>query len=376
MKYDKDKRFKEQVGLLIDTMYARDHDIKKSAIVQLSLLGEGVVPYLCEFLETKIPVHGGFVDELSKPEDELCWVLGIIGDKRAVPVLKKLLPLTEAVVALAKIGTPEAQSIIIDQLPQWFDEWKDHFDQPIASHITLINKSSKVDTVFKYFDDNGVPALSKAMKEHKDPKVRSYASMILSEMSSDMKISALIPLLNDPDPEVTIPIILRITKSKAVEAYPVLVDIWNKIKDNSDWKVPEKKPERVTAENLYATVADRYKPQSSLPSSYITLKSAVFDALVAIGDDKIAEEFLGAFCKKADSEYEDRHQRGIVTMRPDNYEDAEHFKNALLSMSDRAIPALIKGIQSEDEKTQDLSKLLLNRIQEKIRERKREKADE
>jgi len=116
------QRFSEQVKLLVKALRSTDESVHELAVVQITLLGPKVVPYLTSALEEALEES-----ELSESATEsppgaeraihgVCSALGIIRDADSVIDLAAALPRKEAVEALAKIGGDRALDLIIDTI--------------------------------------------------------------------------------------------------------------------------------------------------------------------------------------------------------------------------------------------------------------------
>jgi len=114
------QRFAEQVGLLVKALRSTEESVRELSVVQLSLLGPKVVPYLISALEDSLDesdLRQSAHESMSSAERAIagiCSALGIIRDSDAVIDLATALPRKEAVEALAKIGGERALNLIID----------------------------------------------------------------------------------------------------------------------------------------------------------------------------------------------------------------------------------------------------------------------
>ena len=113
------QRLAEQAELLIRALRSRENSVQELAIVQLSLLGPKVVPYLATALEKaleEVDSGRGAYSSKSDPErgiEGICRTLGIIKDSSTVLDLAEAMPRREAVEALAKIGGERALELVI-----------------------------------------------------------------------------------------------------------------------------------------------------------------------------------------------------------------------------------------------------------------------
>lgn len=116
------RRFAEQVGLLIRALRSSDVSVQELAVVQISLLGPKVVPYLTAALEEaldEVDLRQSARQSTSNAErgiTGICMALGIIGDSESIMDLAAALPRREAVEALAKIGGERALELIMDTI--------------------------------------------------------------------------------------------------------------------------------------------------------------------------------------------------------------------------------------------------------------------
>jgi hypothetical protein len=114
------QRLAEQLRMLTRTLRSPEESVRELAVVQLSLLGPKVVPYLTSALEdaldesdlrqTSGESNAGAEREIAG----ICSAMGIIRDSEAVVDLATALPRREAVEALAKIGGERALDLIMD----------------------------------------------------------------------------------------------------------------------------------------------------------------------------------------------------------------------------------------------------------------------
>jgi len=116
------QRFAEQVGLLVRALRSTEEAVQELAVVQISLLGPKVVPYLTSALEDALDesdLRQSAHESMSGAERGvagICSALGIIRDSDAVVDLAAALPRKEAVEALAKIGGERALDLIMDTI--------------------------------------------------------------------------------------------------------------------------------------------------------------------------------------------------------------------------------------------------------------------
>lgn len=116
------RRFAEQVDLLVRALRSTEESVQELAIVQLTLLGAKVVPYLTSALEDALDdsdLRQVSHESTSQPERAIagiCTALGIIRDSDSVMDLAAALPRKEAVEAIAKIGGERALDLIMDTL--------------------------------------------------------------------------------------------------------------------------------------------------------------------------------------------------------------------------------------------------------------------
>jgi HEAT repeat protein len=146
------QRFEEQVRLLVRALRSAEESIQELAVVQISLLGPKVVPYLTSALEDaldEIDVRQSAHESISSAERGIagvCSALGIIRDSDAVVDLAAALPRKEAVEALAKIGGERALELIMDTI-----ENKPGLGGPLRSygeHSSWPSSSADADPAF------------------------------------------------------------------------------------------------------------------------------------------------------------------------------------------------------------------------------------
>ncbi len=113
------QRFEEQVGLLVKALRSTDEGVRGLAVVQLSMLGPKVVPYLTAALEDALDesdLRQSAHESTAGPEmgvAGICDALGIIRASDSVVDLAAALPRKQAVEALAKIGGARALDLIM-----------------------------------------------------------------------------------------------------------------------------------------------------------------------------------------------------------------------------------------------------------------------
>jgi hypothetical protein len=113
-------RLAEQVGLLVRALRTTEESVQELAVVQITLLGPRVVPYLTSALEDALDesdLRQSAHESMSSAERGIagiCSALGIIRDSDAVVDLAAALPRKEAVEALARIGGERALDLIMD----------------------------------------------------------------------------------------------------------------------------------------------------------------------------------------------------------------------------------------------------------------------
>ena len=116
------QRFEEQIGLLVSALRSTQEGVQELAIVQITLLGPKVVPYLTSALEEALDesdLSRSGHQSISSAERRIagiCSSLGIIGASDSVVDLAAALPRKEAVEALAKIGGERALDLIMETI--------------------------------------------------------------------------------------------------------------------------------------------------------------------------------------------------------------------------------------------------------------------
>jgi HEAT repeat protein len=116
------QRFSEQVGLLVGALRSKEEGVQELAVVQITLLGPKVVPYLSSALEDALDesdMRQSAHQSISSAERGIagiCNAMGIIRASDAAMDLAAALPRKEAVDALSKIGGERALNLIIDTI--------------------------------------------------------------------------------------------------------------------------------------------------------------------------------------------------------------------------------------------------------------------
>lgn len=235
----KEESFKEQVGLVIRALRADLESVRELAIVQLSLFGSRATPYIIAALvealkEEKQNARARFNYTYTSPGsspglavDGLLRTLEIIADPTTIQSVARALPRKEAVIALAKIGTDEALSTIIENIPNWY---KPKDSGPLS--IDLCDDDD-VKTIFSYFNDEKGAQLRKYL-EKTDAETKIKTMKILTLISDTQSSNAALEQLKNEDIQVKIAVIQILRKFKAKDAVPQLIDELFKVSDKGD----------------------------------------------------------------------------------------------------------------------------------------------
>jgi HEAT repeat protein len=181
------QRYAEQVGLLVRALRATEEGVQELAVVQLSLLGPKVVPYLTSALEDALDesdMRQSAHQSTSGAERGIagiCSALGIIRDFDAIVDLAAALPRKEAVEALAKLGGERALEMIIETV-----ENRPGLGGPLKSYGEHSSwPSSIVDAdpafvrrVFLHFGEAGKKRLKEELANGSDSRRAAVAEII------------------------------------------------------------------------------------------------------------------------------------------------------------------------------------------------------
>ncbi|HEV2390703.1 MAG TPA: hypothetical protein VGS04_08270 [Nitrososphaerales archaeon] len=171
------QRFEEQVGLLVRALRSTDESVRELAVVQITLLGPKVVPYLSTALEDALDesdLQQSAHQLKSKSGAErgiagICSALGIIRDSDSVVNLAAALPRKEAVEALAKIGGERSLELIMDMIENTDYSWP-------SSHAD--SDPAFVKRVFMRFGEVGKKRLQHELANGSDPTRAAVAEII------------------------------------------------------------------------------------------------------------------------------------------------------------------------------------------------------
>ena len=180
------QRFEEQVGLLVKALRSPEESVRQLAVVQISLLGPRVVPYLTSALEDALDesdLRQSAHESMSSAERGvagICSALGIIRDSDAVIDLATALPRKEAVEALAKIGGERALDLIMDTI-----EGEPGLGGPLRSYGRSSWSSGSADAdpafvrrVFLRFGEEGRKRLQQELANGSAPRRAAVAEII------------------------------------------------------------------------------------------------------------------------------------------------------------------------------------------------------
>ncbi len=169
------QRFEEQVGLLVRALRSTDEGVRELAVVQLTLLGPKVVPYLSSALEDALDesdLQQSAHQSMSGAERGIagiCSALGIIRDSDAVVNLAAALPRKEAVEALAKIGGERALELIMDMIESTNSSWPSS---------TADSDPAFVRRVFLRFGEVGRKRLQEELTKGSGPRRAAVAEIL------------------------------------------------------------------------------------------------------------------------------------------------------------------------------------------------------
>ena len=181
------QRFAEQVGLLVRALRSKEGGVQELAVVQITMLGPKVVPYLVSALEDALDesdVRQSVHQSMSSAERGIagiCSALGIIRDSDAVVDLAAALPRKEAVEALSKIGGERALNLIMDTI-----ENEHGLGDPLRSyggHSSWPSSSADSDPafvkrVFLRFGEAGRTRLQEELANVSGPRRAAVAEII------------------------------------------------------------------------------------------------------------------------------------------------------------------------------------------------------
>jgi HEAT repeat protein len=169
------QRFEEQVGLLVRALRSTDESVRELAVVQISLLGPKVVPYLSSALEDALDesdLQQSAHQSMSGAERGIagiCSALGIIRDSDAVVNLAAALPRKEAVEALAKIGGERALELVMDMIESTNSSWPSS---------TADSDPAFVRRVFLRFGEVGRKRLQEELAKGSGPRRAAVAEIL------------------------------------------------------------------------------------------------------------------------------------------------------------------------------------------------------
>lgn len=249
-KYNENARFREQVGLLIRALRSDVTSIQEITIVQLSLFGLRVIPYLKsalseafselddpEAIKERSNIHYRLRGHNSTEVTEraiagLVRVLGIISVPVTVPDIVKALPRPEAFEALAKIGNKQALDAVISSMPQWFNEYADkpHYD---ANHWEPKDVDDFLRNVFGHFDDEEVKRGLEISLNEGDETAKNTAARILAVVGDSNSFPALIDALEKSEYSTKTEVAHALLRLKATEAIPNILSELIKLQESS-----------------------------------------------------------------------------------------------------------------------------------------------
>ncbi len=187
------QRFEEQVGLLVKALRSTEEGVQELAVVQITLLGPKVVPYLTSALEDAL-------DESDVPQSDrqsmssaergiagICNALGIIRASDAVVDLAAALPRKDAVDALSKIGGERALDLVMETI-----ENEPGLDGPLRSYVRSSWSSGIADAdpafvrrIFLRFGEAGRVRLQEELANGSAPRRAAVAEIIRIMGDSD-----------------------------------------------------------------------------------------------------------------------------------------------------------------------------------------------
>lgn len=108
--------------MLVRALRSPEENVQELAVVQISLFGPKVVPYLTSALEEALDecdlrrTSRESVSNVERGIAGICHTLGIIGDSDSVVDLAAALPRRDAIEALAKIGGERALDLVMSTI--------------------------------------------------------------------------------------------------------------------------------------------------------------------------------------------------------------------------------------------------------------------
>lgn len=334
-KYSDDVRFREQVGLLIRSLRSKVESIQEIAIVQLSLFGPKAVPFLKSALSEALdelksseaserrPTYYDSDDKFESVERAvtgLTRALGIISVPGTVTEIAQALPRTEAFEALAKIGNKQALDLIVSSIHNWFAKnvgGRYHEEEEATRADNFLRK------IFSSFDEEGGRALEIALTDESFEH-RHVIARILAVVGDDKSVPALIVALENGDYLTKTEAANALRRLKATEAIPKITDALLK------------------TEGFLSTPRDRSSDDLNLRQNAESAWTALANAALNLGsiDDWIT----------------------IAFHRPKDENHARPFYEALINSKDKAVPALTKLLQAQDNDVQRTAAEMIAKI--------------
>ena len=223
MPYDDNARLREQVGLLIRALRSNSESVQEIAVVQLSLFGSKVNPYLTQGLLTAFDEIKDRSTSRSSPEGAVTGivrVLGMTGDPSKIPYIINALPRPQAVEALAKIGGEKALEAIINSMPKWYAEYV--HTREICSSSKLEPTADFVKKIFEFFGEKGRNALTKAMHEGDNANKELY-SKVFAMIGDAGSIPILLETLANGNEKTKAEVARTLRKLSAKESVPQMI---------------------------------------------------------------------------------------------------------------------------------------------------------
>jgi DNA-binding HxlR family transcriptional regulator len=243
-KYNEDARFREQAGLLIRALRSDTDGVREIAVAQLSLFGPKVVPLLRLALKEAIKdqeeaENRGHYEYGSSPREAaeravgcLTTIFGIISVPGTVPDIAQVLPRAEAFKALAKIGNKEALDAIIMKLPAWYSkqnykryDWRYDWESKVEAEIDTFMRET-----LNGFEEEGRIALESALTAE-GFEGKNVIARALAVVGDDESVPALTSALEGGDFLTKTEAAITLTRLKAVEVVPKIINQLFKIED-------------------------------------------------------------------------------------------------------------------------------------------------
>ncbi|MBT0158948.1 hypothetical protein G4O51_03070 [Candidatus Bathyarchaeota archaeon A05DMB-2] len=341
-KYNEDARFREQVGLLIRALRSDIESVQEISIVQLSFLGQRVIPYLTSALSTAIKEaenqekNNYYYDSSRKrgPENAIRSIvkaLGIISVPSTVDDVSKALPRTEAFDALAKIGNKQALDAIVQSISKWYFKNIDtYYSDPYGHPLTHEDdeKATQVDefarNIVNHFEEEAQRSLETAMVTDNFLGKQVIARM-LGVIGDDRSVGSLLTALEKENFAVKAETAKALRRLKANTAVDKLVEELLK-----------------TQELFTQSEQGNFTFEENERENAREACKAMVQALLDLGS--INDWIKIAFHRPRDDHY------------------AEPFDKALIESKEQAVPALTKLLSDPDASIQTAAAEMIARI--------------